>query len=475
MKNARTPLCSIIILNYNGELIIKEALASLMRMNFPKDLYEVIVVDNDSKDNSKELIDKFKQRHSNIKTIYLSENLGFSGGNNIGIKASLGKYVCLLNNDCIVEKNWLREIIKTAEKDPKIFAVNSKILVYQRFMNLRLALNNAFSLLFIILTKSYLLNFSSADKPFFLNFYKKNGFCQVDIPYDPINDREIEFSVSLNINRNIRLKKEMLKNILSFQESCVSIIGIKRIKGEIEFNLKINLSGGLNKLNSLDQIQNAGIMVFQDGYGRDIGAIVTGGRQLYEYDKGQYNKEKEIYAACGAAVLYNNKIIKEIGYLDESFFMYYEDVEICERARMRGYKSVYCPKAIVRHLHALSSKEGSPFFFYHVEKGRLLHIFYIFPFKIFIQEYFKIVLASMMSCFAIVLKIRELMQRFKRDKIYNDRPKFIRRIQLVKVLLYFIWNSPRLILNRMRKRKMINRNKRDVNYLNLLEGRWYFK
>ena len=102
---------------------------------------------------------------------------------------------------------------------------------------------------------------------------------------------------------------------------------------------------------------------------------------------GQYDREREIYAADGAAVLFRRDILKKIGLLDECFFMYYEDVDISERARIHGYKIVYSPKAQVRHLHAFSSKEGSSMFVYNATKGRFLHMFYNFPFRVFLLNF----------------------------------------------------------------------------------------
>lgn len=62
-----------------------------------------------------------------------------------------------------------------------------------------------------------------------------------------------------------------------------------------------------------------------------------------------YIKEREIFSACAGAALYRKSILDEIGYFDENFFAYMEDVDISYRARIRGYKCVYCPEAVVYH------------------------------------------------------------------------------------------------------------------------------
>ncbi|MEK7078924.1 MAG: glycosyltransferase family 2 protein [Patescibacteria group bacterium] len=326
------PFCSIIILNYNGERFIKKTLESILALDYPKSDYEIIVVDNASKDKSKKIIENYIDSGSGpgmtnpgnvipakagiqakITTIFLKNNLGFSGGNNSGIKTAKGKYILLLNNDCVVDKNWLKELVAVAEKDKSIFAVNSKIYL-----------------------------------------------------------------------------------------------------------------GNTNK------IQNAGIRIFPNGYAQDIGAIPNNKIQDYEEDSGQYDIEKEIPAACGAAVLYRKSILDKIGFLDESFFLYYEDVEISERAKKHGYKIIYAPNAVVHHLHAASSGEWSPFFIYHSEKGRLLHMIYHFPLPIFLKEYLRFFFKS-------ILRLGYGVKHPKR---------FSQQLQYIKVSVYFVVNIPLLLIKK---------------------------
>ncbi len=62
-----------------------------------------------------------------------------------------------------------------------------------------------------------------------------------------------------------------------------------------------------------------------------------------------YNTRREIFSACAGAALYRKAVFNEIGYFDENFFAYMEDVDISYRARINGYKCIYCPDAIVYH------------------------------------------------------------------------------------------------------------------------------
>lgn len=64
----------------------------------------------------------------------------------------------------------------------------------------------------------------------------------------------------------------------------------------------------------------------------------------------KYNEFREIFSSCGGAALYRKSIIEEIGYFDEKFFAYMEDVDIGYRSRIYGYKNYYCPDSIVYHI-----------------------------------------------------------------------------------------------------------------------------
>lgn len=62
-----------------------------------------------------------------------------------------------------------------------------------------------------------------------------------------------------------------------------------------------------------------------------------------------YNKKRYIFGACGGAALYRRKMVAEIGFLDEDFFLIHEDIDLNFRAQLRGWKALYVPEAIVYH------------------------------------------------------------------------------------------------------------------------------
>lgn len=119
------PLVSVIILNWNGDKIIRECLSSVLNVNYNP--LEIIVVDNASQDKSIEILQSFGSR---IKTISLDKNSGFAKGMNIGAGKSKGKYVAFLNNDLVVDKEWLGEPIAFLESHPTTGIISSRQMHY---------------------------------------------------------------------------------------------------------------------------------------------------------------------------------------------------------------------------------------------------------------------------------------------------------------------------------------------------------
>lgn len=118
------PLISVVVLNWNGDRTIERCLRSLEEQTYRP--LEIIVVDNASTDGSADLV---RERFPDVKLVLNEKNLGFGGGNNVGIRASNGKYIMMLNNDTRLEPNCIEELKKSIEKDERYGASASKILL----------------------------------------------------------------------------------------------------------------------------------------------------------------------------------------------------------------------------------------------------------------------------------------------------------------------------------------------------------
>lgn len=234
------PRVSIIILNWNGWKDTIECLESLYRITYPN--YDIIVVDNGSEDGSIEKIKKYaegkievnskffeynpinkpikvfeiredyaregkfnkilyKKFDPNRRMILLKnkKNYGFAGGNNVGIKFALSvlnpDYVLLLNNDTVVDPNFLAELVKVVESNEKIGIVGPKIYYYDY---------NG---------RSDVINFTGADLILWRGTEKRYGFNEVDRgQWDKLMSiGKIEGSCML-------IRKEVLEQIGLFDE-----------------------------------------------------------------------------------------------------------------------------------------------------------------------------------------------------------------------------------------------------------------
>jgi len=306
LLNSISKKVSIVIPNYNGQKYLGECIDSLYRIDFPREQYEIIVVDNASSDNSREFI---LSTYPDVLLMQAERNLGFAGGCNLGIKNSRGEYIVLLNNDTVVDINWLKELVAVADGDKDVAMVGSKLL------------------------------------------FKHNP----------------------------------------------------------------------------NEIQNAGSYLTSRGDGGDIG--------FRQPDEGQYDTTREVMAVCGASMLVRRTLIEEIGALDEDFVAYYEDADLCYRARLYGKKIVFTPKSVVYHVHAATSGEWSPFFTFSVFRNKLLmHLKNSPP--------------------GFLLKVLFL---YCSQVIYDGLVKGVNRKTHLKVLASFAKKLPKFIVKRFYIRSIVKR------------------
>lgn len=124
-KRLNQPLVSVISVNYRQNEVTLQMLDSLQKCDYKN--IEVIVVDNGSNEGLQELL---KIHFPKVKCLVSSQNLGFAGGNNLGLKEAKGKYVLFLNNDTEVVPNFMKPLVEVLEDDPRIGLVSPKIIFY---------------------------------------------------------------------------------------------------------------------------------------------------------------------------------------------------------------------------------------------------------------------------------------------------------------------------------------------------------
>ncbi len=222
-----------------------EMLDSLQQVSYEN--YEVVVVDNGSGPADVDLI---RRRHPWVRLICNGENLGFTGGNNAGIRVADGEYILLLNNDTIVDRGFLEPIVAAIQHDPSVGIVSPKI----RF-------------------------FEPADR--------------------------IQYAGTTPINP-------------------------LTVRGET------------------------------------IGYL--------ERDEGQYDEPCYTHLAHGAAMLIHRKVLEQVGLLADVFFLYYEEFDLCERAKRAGYRIRYVPQSVIWHKESATTGRWSAFKHYYMAKNRLLFV-----------------------------------------------------------------------------------------------------
>lgn len=233
---------SIIIVSWNTKDILRDCLKSVYRET-KRLKFEVIVVDNDSSDGTKEML---KKEFPKVETIFNKENKGFAAANNQGIKKAKGRYVLLLNSDTLILNNAVFKCFKFMKDNPDLGALGCKIL-------------------------------------------NKDGTLQ----------------------RSAFMYPSILNMLISVFY--------------------------LNKLFSKSKF-----------FGRE--------RMTY-FD---FDNIKEVECVMGSFMMIRKRAIKQAGMMDERYFMYTEEADLCYRYKKKGWKIGYYPRAEIIHLGGESSKRIKP-------------------------------------------------------------------------------------------------------------------
>ncbi len=122
---------SVVICTCNRAESLKRTLNSIMAMSVPKDLpWELIVVDNNSSDNTKEIFEEYKIKSGSNVVYVFEEKRGLANARNSGIQKAKGEIIAFTDDDVIVDKNWLYYILKEFESDASLSLVGGRVELY---------------------------------------------------------------------------------------------------------------------------------------------------------------------------------------------------------------------------------------------------------------------------------------------------------------------------------------------------------
>jgi cellulose synthase/poly-beta-1,6-N-acetylglucosamine synthase-like glycosyltransferase len=122
-KNQYCPKVSVIVPVKNGAAYIQGLIDSLMDVDYEKDKLEVVVVDGNSTDNTRKIVSQYPVK------LLLEERPGLNAARNTGIKHSSGEIIAFTDADCIVPKNWIRNIVNCF-RNPEVGCVGGNVLRY---------------------------------------------------------------------------------------------------------------------------------------------------------------------------------------------------------------------------------------------------------------------------------------------------------------------------------------------------------
>ena len=364
------PQVQVVVLNYNAAGWLERCLESLLATDYPD--MDVVVVDNASTDDSADLA----RSRSDVTLIEAGANLGFSRGNNLALRRARAPLVALLNPDTHVEPGWLRPLVDRLQADPIAGGVGPKMLFDRDRIPLTLSTTG-----FVpgggdrreLGVRLYALA-NGAGGPVYAN--RGVYGIELDRRGDPFQwtAAEAEYAVPAG-NGELRLSLEVASGdadrrvplTAAVNGHCLGEFGVDGRRRDIQ----MVVPAGIVRRNARPVIENAGIKPLPDGSMRDRGTRVTDGIVWHEWDGPNFAEPREVFAVKGGAALYRRDMLEALDYLDPAMFMYYEDADLCWRARRRGWRFWYEPAGTVHHAHAAISREWSPGFIRDVEFGKL--------------------------------------------------------------------------------------------------------
>lgn len=357
MPDTNPPFVRVVVINFDGGAVTLRCLDALLASDYPRDRLQIVLVDNASVDGLNWAI---KEQYPDVVLIESDVNEGFARGCNLGIGALDGvDLVALVNNDAIVQPDWVWRLLE-GFTDERVGAVVPKLL-----LNIHAR---------TVLVRSERLDTDDEGRSVGVTVEAAvlNGDGQglADAPevrYDERfwpSDRSTKAPLAAMWWESAPgAPPDELMLRLSSRSPMTATIG----EPGHEMTVEVGPTPTTVQLTLHDHrriVNSAGGALFAGWFGGDRGFL--------EPDIGQYEEPADVFSWCGGATLLRADYLREVGLFDPTYFLYYEDFDLSWRGRSAGWTYRYQPSATVFHEHAYSSKAGSEFFNYWVDRNRRL-------------------------------------------------------------------------------------------------------
>lgn len=434
----------VFILNYNGAHFLKACLDSLLALNLEQHSLGVNVIDNASLDHSAQFVEA---HYPSVNFIALDKNYGFSRGNNLGVekrRAMLQKennhadYYIFLNNDTVVDRNWLLAAAQTLERDSTIGILGSKSIFLDRFCCLEITTTPSFvpttygsndTRQLAVFLKSNINSNNINPDPRRIKIggaFAEEGTAQHrgrwlsgnSQIYLPVADPKKRTRLSLVLENHHPEKLPITSSVSLKNDPQIAETKTIHFGQPETFNLQISAD------KYADVIQNAGSYLTDTWEGGDSGFL--------EIDNGQRDTANSPAAICGVSCFIRAELFEKLGGFDEHYFAYYEDTDLSLRARALGYKLRYCPDSVLRHIHCGSGVEFSDYFNENVAYSHLVFGSKFMPSKLW--------RAKLKACKE---NAKREFNLFHNDGIISNKPHLRAYCRFLKQLPFFISNRLR--------------------------------
>ena len=237
------------------------------------------------------------------------------------------------------------------------------------------------------------------------NGSKDNSISMIETKYPEVIIKKLSYNTGFAVAVNMGIKMSKAKYVvLMNNDTYADKNWLKALIEEMEKNIYGFAASKMLFYNNRTHINTAGDEITKYGWAKQIGFGLK--------DGSRFSENKEIFSASGGSVVIRNSIFKEVGYFDEKFFAYLEDVDWCFRAQLLGHKGVYVADSKIYHHVSATTKKLSTLGEYLTVRNTLAMIYKNFPARLKAKYFFKIIYAQLARLF-IDLNINRILSTLK--------------------------------------------------------------